>query len=332
MLLLHIGPHKTATSYIQDNLFKNRESLAARGWIYPELGTQGRTGHHEIANNVGNYLKGPLSEALKELGQEVLASGRNLVLSGEGFCRWSPEAIATLAGVLGQEQVHLVFVVRDPFDLLYSHWAEEVKQGYSCSFADQFSKNVALGRRSRLLNPMQDLESHIKQPNVRVSAVPYEILKVDNVDIYDHFCQSAMDITDVPKIDDRLRNAAYPIERTEILRILTQLRSEGRAHIGSGLRHRFMAVTVPKERSALEILVREHGEPARRQVQLEGMDVLKHRLEVGVLKGLEHHWTYPLDGKSIYKQERQIYRYYDSFILWQIAPIREAIAALLEKL
>ena len=332
MLLLHIGPHKTATSYIQNNLFNNREFLAARGWIYPELGTEGMTGHHEIANNMGSYLKDPLSGQLRELGQEVLANGQNLVLSGEGFCRWSPEAIATLAGVLGQEQVHLVFVVRDPFDVLYSYWAEEVKQGYSCSFADQFIKNAAIGGRSRLLNPMQDLAPHIKQPNVRVSAVPYELLKVDNVDIYDHFCQSAMDITDVPKIDDRYRNVAYPIERTEILRLLTQLRSEGRAHIGSGLRHRFMAVTVSKERSELEILVREHGAPARRVVRLDGMDVLKKRLELGVLKGLEHHWTYPLDGKSIYKHERQNYRYYDSFILWQIAPIREAIEALLEKL
>ena len=332
MLLLHIGPHKTATTYIQQNLFANQEFLAEKGWVYPELGTSGMSGHHNIAHDSAAFLDGAQTKALADLGTSALAANRNIVLSAEGFCRWTPQKFQQLAQVLGQDQVHLVYTVRDPFDVLYSYWAEEVKQGYSVSFSDRFIENIAHGVRSRLMNPMRDLAPHLAAQFARISVVPYNVIVADGVDIFDHFCQSFLGLADVPKADARPKNTAMPIEVTEFLRLVTNLRSNGAAHIGSDLRHRFMAATTPKDRRDIEALMRKNGGPARRVLTLDGIDVVKRRLEAVAQKGLAGLWSYPVEGRTIYKDTKQEFVYYDAFMLWQIAPIRAAAEKILEGL
>jgi hypothetical protein len=37
MLVVHIGPRKTATTYLQRNFYLRRAELLAKGWLYPVL-------------------------------------------------------------------------------------------------------------------------------------------------------------------------------------------------------------------------------------------------------------------------------------------------------
>ncbi len=332
MLLLHIGPHKTATTYIQHNLFGTQSALAERGWIYPEFGTFGMSGHHDIAHNPDRYLAGEQTAALTEVGAGAKVGGQDIVLSAEGFCRWSPQRFRQLAQVLGQEQVHLVYTVRDPFDVLYSYWAEEVKQGYSKSFADRFIENITTGAKSRLMNPMRDLTLHLSAKTAQVSVIPYNVLIADHIDIYDHFSATFLGITDVPKVDSRPKNTALGIEITEFLRLMTTVHGKGVAHIGSQLRQKFLTATSQADQRVLADLVRKQGEAARRVIAMDGLDLLKRRLEQVAIKGLEGHWSTPVEGKSIHKDGNQEFVHYDSFLLWQIPEIRAAVEAQLENL
>lgn len=331
MLVVHIGPHKTATTYIQQNLFSNRDALAARGWIYPLEGTDGLPAHHHIAHNAALYLGGTETPVLAELGQRARAEGKNIVLSAEGFCRWVPKRFQALAEILGQDRMELVYVVRDPFDILYSYWAEEVKQGYSKGFADRFIENFTQGPQSRLLNPMRDLAGHLAT-GLKVRAVPYNVVVADKTDIYQHLCDSVLGLTDLPVLDARPKNTAFPIELTEFLRLLTVLRAQGAPHIGSDLRHKFMAGTTEIERTDYGNLIKRYGKTARRVVTLEATDFVKRRLEAVVTKGLAGLWTLPIEGRTIYKEGEQSFVHYDGLGLWQTPEIRTALAEVHERL
>ncbi len=329
MLVAHIGPHKTATTYIQQNFSFNREALNAHGWIYPLECSDGQHAHHHIAHNADLYLGGPETRVLAGLGARANAEGKHIVLSAEGFCRWTPKGFQDMASIMGQTQVELVYVVRDPFDVLYSHWGEEVKQGYSKGFSDRFVENFTDAVRSRLLNPMRDLAGLLAS-GFKVHVVPYEILRQDKIDIFQHVCATVLGVADLPVPDARPKNTAYPIELTEFLRLLTSMRSQGVPHIGSQLRHQFIDRTTATERTHYGNLIKRYGKSARRVIKLEATDIVKRRLELVVSRGLVGRWTLPVDTRSIHKLEEQVFEYYDGLGLWQTAEIRTAVEAVNE--
>jgi len=60
VIILHIGPHKTATTYIQQSLASSRKALEKSGWIYPILGSNNTAGHHDLAHKPELYLNSGL--------------------------------------------------------------------------------------------------------------------------------------------------------------------------------------------------------------------------------------------------------------------------------
>ncbi len=57
-LILHVGRHRTGTSTIQKNLFRNRQKMKELGWLYPEIRFDD-FGKHQINHNViANLLCG----------------------------------------------------------------------------------------------------------------------------------------------------------------------------------------------------------------------------------------------------------------------------------
>lgn len=324
MLVVHIGPHKTATTYIQNNLYANRVALDAAGWIYPDEGTEGLRAHHHIAHNHALYLEGAERQILSNLGLRARAEGKNILLSAEGFCRWGPRRFQILAEFLGQDQFELVYVVRDPFDVLYSYWAEEVKQGYSKGFSDRFNENYTADKGSRLLNPLRDLIGHLNS-GLAVRVIPYNVLMADKIDIFKHLCAAALGLPEIPVLDARARNTAYPIELTEFLRLVTALEAKGARHIGSGLRHRFLAQTTETEREHCGNLVKRYGAGARRVITLSEENFVKRRLEIAVTKGLTGHWTLPVEGRTIYAEGEQNFVHYDGLGLWHCDEIRQHV-------
>ena len=68
MLILHVGPQKTATTWLQHNFFNNRETLRDAGWFYPRTGVRVRVAHHDLSDHP-NEIFDNQSEKVKKFNE-----------------------------------------------------------------------------------------------------------------------------------------------------------------------------------------------------------------------------------------------------------------------
>jgi hypothetical protein len=120
-VVLHIGAHKTATSYLQDAFYRNRALPESAGLYYPHVGPN--NAHHALAApwlNIRDItdsfygIRGP--EGLWDTVISTYATRPGTVfLSAENFTRCFPKKVdmAELAERLGAfEEVRIVYTMR----------------------------------------------------------------------------------------------------------------------------------------------------------------------------------------------------------------------------
>ncbi|WP_417267841.1 hypothetical protein [Celeribacter baekdonensis] len=97
-LVIHMGTHKTATTHIQDTLYKNRRLLRKHGLVYPTLGRE--RGHHGLASGwipLGpRYSYKDPERRLRTLNRGVLGRLKDsgtVFISSEEFSRWNPHHV-----------------------------------------------------------------------------------------------------------------------------------------------------------------------------------------------------------------------------------------------
>lgn len=334
-LVLHVGPHKTASSYIQVNLYKVRRDLAKHGWCYPRVGMAGLNAHHDLAHNAENYLpnQAPHRDVLEKLGEAARANANNVVLSAEGFCRWKPIDFDRLADILGFESYELVYIVRDQLDLFPSFWAEEVKQGRSLGFAGRFAAEFADPMGSRFFNPMRDLNPLLSRERARIHAVPYDSLKRLGIDIFEHLASAILGLGGVTALHVLPVNVKYPIELTEFLRLMTLIHGQGQPSIGSDLRLRFTERVSMGEQRELRKLVQENAAHARRVITVPGDSIFRIRIEQILKARLKDNWSIEIgEDESLFASEPRKFVYYDTYLLSMTDPVREAAEAMVQRL
>lgn len=163
-LLLHIGAHKTATSYVQRLFHTNRHLLADHGILYPDIGPN--RAHHILVTPWISVPEIPeASFGRKTLSQRLLGKSLpdsffedfvrkharqkgTVFLSAEIFSRAEPQSVdmKDLARRLAPfEDVRIVYTVRHQADYIQSIWLQVAKSGKAPRF-DQFLAN-ALDRK-----------------------------------------------------------------------------------------------------------------------------------------------------------------------------------------
>ncbi|MFN3825306.1 MAG: hypothetical protein ACK4GW_12830 [Pseudorhodobacter sp.] len=137
-LFLHIGAHKTATSYLQALFDQNRALLQDHGIHYPP--THPYQAHHQFARywmktptpDPAQHLSRSPEDLWADLLQDHITKGPGTVfLSSEMFSHFTPPRIdmARLAERLSAfEEVRVIYTVRAQPDLLNSAWIERVKK------------------------------------------------------------------------------------------------------------------------------------------------------------------------------------------------------------
>ena len=98
-LVLHVGAHKTGTTYLQNLFHQNRAALADAGIYYPDIGPN--TAHHVLASPWLNMQDVPASffntRGPDELWADLIAryatAPGTVFLSGENFLRAYPETV-----------------------------------------------------------------------------------------------------------------------------------------------------------------------------------------------------------------------------------------------
>jgi hypothetical protein len=132
-VLLHVGTPKTGTSYLQDVLFRNRETLAAAGIAYPATR---HDSHFLAALDLMQLPWGGLQAhaigAWDELARQVRDHDGTAIISHEILATASRNQIGRALASLGHggsdgTEIHLVLSVRDLVRQIPAEWQENVK-------------------------------------------------------------------------------------------------------------------------------------------------------------------------------------------------------------
>jgi hypothetical protein len=136
---VHIGAPKSGTTYLQQALWDNRETLRDRGVLYPgetflshthavlDLTRQRFFGHEDPA----------IPGAWDRMVQEIRAWGGTAVISQELLSPARPDVIERALTSLVFSEVHLVYTARDLARQVPAAWQENVKNRYDLDF-DEF--------------------------------------------------------------------------------------------------------------------------------------------------------------------------------------------------
>lgn len=152
-LLLHIGAHKTATSYVQKLFHENRQLLAGQGIIYPDIGsnrahhilvtpwidTPEIGAHHYGGRSLVDRLlgKNPYNAFFDRFVRQYARRKGTVFLSAEVFSRAEPQHVdmRDLARRLSPfEDVRIVYTVRHQADYIQSIWLQLAKNGKAPRF------------------------------------------------------------------------------------------------------------------------------------------------------------------------------------------------------
>ena len=224
MFVIHVGPRKTATTYLQSNFYRNRKQLLARGWLYPIVALRAQNAHHQVVSSREEVLagEGALFRRLKRASDAARAKNASLLISSEGFRKWAPKDFVKLGRLLGQDDVTIAYTLRDPVAMLVSVWGETIKNGRTRSFPDYAARQIRDPARSEALNPLRELQPILDHPKLRLSVLDFEAVRARGEDIYSAFCRDILGLSGMVPSRDKPKNFSFPIELTDYLRALSE--------------------------------------------------------------------------------------------------------------
>lgn len=168
---LHIGEPKSGTTYIQETLQANVDTLRDRGVLFPRQRDQVRAAQSTIRN------KGDRAKWL-ELASSVLAwEGSGAVISMETLCRADEAAIQPTVGAFGTANVHVVITSRDLIRTLPAQWQQSTQHRKAWSWKE-YCSSVVEGRKdpaSRNFWSQHDVQRMVRD---WASVVPTERITV----------------------------------------------------------------------------------------------------------------------------------------------------------
>ena len=326
MMVLHVGPHKTATTYLQTNFHAQRSALRRRGWLYPATGERVGVAHHDISDHREHLIAGEGS-ARADLIRIVEASrkGFDVLLSSEGFRRWRPQHYEALRQIAQPHELRLVYALRDPMSVMYSLWAQAVKLGATEDLPSWVERHRRKNERSRILNPLIEIEPMMRR------GLPYSFLLYDEIarrqlDIFSVFCEEILGVSGLKPVKGADANERLPIEMTEFIRLLSarspHIEGGETLHIGESVRYLLSA----EERRMIVETVRTDGAAARRTLEISRQSREALALEERLLVKLRPQMR-PLPQRDrIFKSEAETWTYYDGAAL----AATPAVAELLE--
>lgn len=137
-MYLHVGGHKTGTTFLQNVLWRNRNELRSDGFLYP--GAQ-RAAHvwacHDLRGAAFKGHRAPqVAGAWSRLIDEIREWDGPAIVDQEIFSMARPGHIARAMTDLSFAEVHIVFTARDLARQLPAAWQEWIKNRDTLSFAE----------------------------------------------------------------------------------------------------------------------------------------------------------------------------------------------------
>ena len=150
-VLVHVGAPKTGTSFVQDVLWLNRESLAEQGILYP---AERFDEHFLAALDLMELHWGGLEQqavgAWDRLAERVRAWPGTVIVSHEILARASKQQVRRALDSFGDAEVHVVLSARDLVRQLPAEWQENVKHRRTVGYREFLDKITDPRRRGEL--------------------------------------------------------------------------------------------------------------------------------------------------------------------------------------
>jgi hypothetical protein len=229
--LVHIGPHKTGTTYIQARLDAARDRLREAGVVYPTVWRASATvaSHRRLFERIRNRELEALQGELAEVTDDADAL---VILSSEDLQYLDEREVRVLAGVLRTTEVTIVYYCRRWSELLPSCWQERIKHGDDQPLAEFLLPLTAHAHRSTIANYGIVLDRYVGVfglANVRV--VSYSNVVDSQLDLAEHFAATFLPPLPgglQPGMTTRPNASLSPVD-IEMVRLLNAL---GRRHSG----------------------------------------------------------------------------------------------------
>ena len=236
--VVHVGPHKTGSTYLQCAFTVAVEPLRARGILYP-TGCGSLQGHFPLAG----LLRTRQDAKLREWFDRFAETGApTVLLSSEEFSALSRDELRTLKGLMHPADVTIVFHCRRPTEILLSGWREMVKHGITYGLPEHPSRALSDGSESETVNLLPRLSriaSVFGAESLRL--VPYNDLIAGNVNLFQHFCARFLDWPDAAAPTIRRMNRSLSAQDAEFLRMMNVLDGRRPGHPAQRLYARFVA-------------------------------------------------------------------------------------------
>lgn len=219
--VVHIGPHKTGTSYLQESFTRLQPLLAARGICYPDTWGNAR-GHHLIGERLARGELDVLQQEFDDLA--ATTSCHTVLLSSETLAHCGEAKVPVLRQLLRGADTTIVFYFRRWSELVPSLWREIVKHGSLDALPEFVLKCLQNPPEMDIVNfgiVLDRYASAFGINNLRTAS--YNALLEDGQDLLTHFCANFLDWPDPPPTGLGRVNASLDMVDTEIIRALNAL-------------------------------------------------------------------------------------------------------------
>lgn len=221
-LILHIGPHKTGSTAIQNFFFERGARLSERGVLYPEAGRHPDFPNQHwlfgdaVARGDESYLKPFVAQLTAEI--EARAP-HTIVLSTETLARQGigPKHFERVLALFPHARIEWALLLRAPLGLAKSRYSEQVRQGllrYPEKIADMVDDRFLdqLGRIRALAELSRDAPIRIASFDAIKGALVEHFLRM--LDLADSFD---------PDWHDRSTHESLPASAIELFRYVNWL-------------------------------------------------------------------------------------------------------------
>jgi len=224
--IIHIGPAKTGSKYLQSSLFGLRAEMLKDGINYADDWWSDRQPHISHAPLL-ERLKGPPDAATEAAFRRLRESDcRSVILSCEGFTALPPEKLAYWRSLLGNSPTEIVFYCRRWSERIPSTWRQDIKEGRFETLPELCVRTFLKPIENRGINytlVWKDFTAAFGKENLRL--VSYSNLRDQNVYIVRHFLSEVVKCRDdvVLPTENIRTNVSPDAFHTETLRSLNYL-------------------------------------------------------------------------------------------------------------
>jgi hypothetical protein len=238
--LVHIGPHKTGTTYIQVILDRLRDRLWEHGILVPSVwnAAPGQPSHMQLVWALRNR---DLTLVRNQIRDMLALRPRYVVISCEGLSRLDPEQISQFRQLLGLAPAQVVYHVRRWSERLPSLWQETVKFGHTETFPEFLVEQLTQYDRSELRDAFMIDRFCAVFGAAQVRLVSYSHMMEEGVDIGAHFLAAFLGLSDIAMPDASQPNRSLPILDTELIRALNTIHVRHGGDKSPALRNWFLA-------------------------------------------------------------------------------------------